>query len=191
MEIGRRLFPKRIPKSRYWNDLATRPYMRGLRNLTLALNRQGQFDKALGCCDRLEAECGDDLTANIFRASIHLNLGSWAPAAQSARYVSGIYPGDTFLAAFAHFELGQLDEAKAMYLRGLTQFPRAAQLLAGLKDSGKPRGRTEFLDRETALLHFQNSHAFFKAQSRRSKSYFLNLLTHPSVQELLGKVGRL
>ncbi|MFB3906364.1 MAG: tetratricopeptide repeat protein [Acidobacteriota bacterium] len=58
VEGGRRLFPKRISKKRYWSDLATRPYIRGLRNLTLTLNRVGRFQEALELCDRLERECG-------------------------------------------------------------------------------------------------------------------------------------
>lgn len=33
IELGRKLFPARISKKRYWSDHATRPYMRGLRNL--------------------------------------------------------------------------------------------------------------------------------------------------------------
>jgi len=47
IELGRQLFPRRIGKQRYWSDHSARPYMRGLRNLTLTLNYLGRFKEAL------------------------------------------------------------------------------------------------------------------------------------------------
>jgi len=38
IELGRRLFPRRIARRNHWNDIETRPYMRGMRNLAIALN---------------------------------------------------------------------------------------------------------------------------------------------------------
>ena len=35
IEVGRTLFPRRFARKRYWKDLETRPYIRGLRNLAL------------------------------------------------------------------------------------------------------------------------------------------------------------
>ena len=58
----------------------TRPYMRGLRNLCRTLVRAGRYDEALALCDRLERECGDDLTADAQRTSIRLNTGRWEEA---------------------------------------------------------------------------------------------------------------
>jgi tetratricopeptide (TPR) repeat protein len=51
IELGRKLFPAKIARKRYWSDHDTRPYMRGLRNLTLALVEGGRFDDALRICD--------------------------------------------------------------------------------------------------------------------------------------------
>ncbi|MHC1726153.1 MAG: tetratricopeptide repeat protein [Syntrophobacteraceae bacterium] len=47
MDLGRKLFPKRIARSHYWSDFSTRPYMRGMMNLALALNRAGYYKEAL------------------------------------------------------------------------------------------------------------------------------------------------
>ena len=68
IELGRRLFPAQIGKKRYWADHDTRPFMRGLRNLTIALVEAGRFDEALKVCDRLEHECGDIESASWHRA---------------------------------------------------------------------------------------------------------------------------
>ena len=73
IEVGRRLFPRRIAKDRYWSDLATRPYMRGLGNLAMALNEVGRYKDALALCDRLANECGDEFTAAAHKADIFLN----------------------------------------------------------------------------------------------------------------------
>ena len=64
VEIGRRLFPKRIARQDYWNNIKTRPFVRGLRNLALAYNRAERYDEALALCDRLETECDDQPQVN-------------------------------------------------------------------------------------------------------------------------------
>ena len=73
IELGRKRFPPRIGKNRYWSDHATRPYMRGLQNLTLTLNEAGRFPEAPAICDRLADECGDEVAATWHRAAIYLN----------------------------------------------------------------------------------------------------------------------
>jgi len=85
IELGRKLFPARISKKRYWSDLSTRPYMRGLRNLVLTLNQAGRFEEALAICDRLTDECGDQWNADWYRAAISLNTGKWQQASDLAR----------------------------------------------------------------------------------------------------------
>ncbi len=70
MELGRKLFPKRIARKDYWRDLRTRPYMRGLRNLTLTMNRAGRYEEALDLCERLEKECADEMTTAAYRAAV-------------------------------------------------------------------------------------------------------------------------
>jgi tetratricopeptide (TPR) repeat protein len=63
IEVGRRLFPKRVATSSWWTDLSTRPYMRGLRNLALALNETGEYEEALVICERLERRSCHSFTA--------------------------------------------------------------------------------------------------------------------------------
>ncbi len=93
VEVGRRLFPKRLAKKHYWVDLATRPYMRGLRNSLLSLNRTGSYIEALEICEQLERECGDTDTAAWYRAAIHLNTGRWESALKNAKGLIGdIFP---------------------------------------------------------------------------------------------------
>ncbi|MGQ0505802.1 MAG: hypothetical protein ACT4TC_10840, partial [Myxococcaceae bacterium] len=113
MEVGRRLFPKRIAKDRWWSDHDTRPFIRGLRNLALTLNQLGRYEDALAACDRLEKECHDAITAAAHRASAHLNLGNWQNALDAALYIHQISPTESMVAALAAFELGRLDEARA------------------------------------------------------------------------------
>ena len=62
-KVGRTLFPERIAKKDYWGRHGTRPYMRGVRNQWSALNRLGRDAKALKIAERLDRECGDDLSA--------------------------------------------------------------------------------------------------------------------------------
>lgn len=100
IEIGGRQFPKKIAKRRYWNDLETRPYMRGLRNLALTFNRVGRFDDAERVCAQLAGECGDDLTAEYHRGEIALNRGRWNDAIVAASRLINLYPECNFIAAF-------------------------------------------------------------------------------------------
>ncbi|MGK5088311.1 tetratricopeptide repeat protein [Bdellovibrionota bacterium FG-2] len=195
MEVGRTLFPKRIAKASYWNVHTTRPYMRGMRNLVLVLDRQGHFDKAIALCDQLEKECGDALSANLYRAFIYLNLKRWKQAAEAARFVHQIFPGDSLLAAFAYFELGDIVQAKAMFLYGALNKPLAARICVGIKarsaPKGHPKGYEEINDHNTGVAHLLNAHAFFKSQSKQSKTFFKNHLEHPVVRNLLEKRERL
>lgn len=99
MELGRRLFPKKIAKNRWWSDHATRPYMRGLRNLALTLNEAKRYDESLAACERLHHECQDDITAAAHRASVYLNTARWQQALDSARFIHQISPGESLVAA--------------------------------------------------------------------------------------------
>src|SRR5262249_53341880 len=58
VKFGRNLFPRRVARSDYWSDISTRPYIRGLMNLALALNMARQFNDCLAVCDQLDKECG-------------------------------------------------------------------------------------------------------------------------------------
>lgn len=133
MEVGRTLFPSRIAKKRYWTELSTRPYMRGMRNLVLALNRTGEYAEALELADRLDEECGDDLTAASNRAAICLNLGWWEQARTAAKKGVGIWPSEGFLIAFASFELGELEDGRVAWRHAAEKHPIAAKMLLGQK----------------------------------------------------------
>ncbi|MCK5689150.1 hypothetical protein KAI87_07765, partial [Myxococcota bacterium] len=52
MEVGRTLFAKRIPKSDYWSDHSTRPYLRAMAYAAQAHNRMEDYSTALDLCDR-------------------------------------------------------------------------------------------------------------------------------------------
>jgi len=76
-------------------------------------NRLGDQGKALTFCDRLEKECGQDITAADVRIPILLNAGLWEPAAQAARYVHRIYPATNLPLALALYEMGEKRRAQS------------------------------------------------------------------------------
>jgi len=163
-EKGRRLFPKRIPKDSWWGDHATRPYMRGLRNLALTLNRLGRYDEALELCDTLEKECHDDLTADAYRASVYLNTGRYVEAAERALRLVAIWPDDLFVAGFALAECGD-PGAAAVLVRAVLHHPRAAQAVVGGRVP-KATSRDEWLDDEAGRALRENLAGWFGAKRR-------------------------
>ena len=185
VELGRKLFPARIGKKRFWSDHSTRPYMRGLRNLTLTLNGAARFDEALALCDRLETECGDDFSAGYYRAAISLNTGMWAQAAESSKRSGGdLDPSSGFVEAFALFELGRLEEALPAFLHAALNFPRAARALCGRRTAAA-KSNDEAEDHNTGLTLQWNLHAYLKNQPRAAKTFFQGLVLDPRVAELL------
>lgn len=72
VEVGRRSLPRRVARRDWWSRLETRPYMRGLRNLALTLQRAGRHADAIAVATRLHKECDDDLSAAAFQASAYL-----------------------------------------------------------------------------------------------------------------------
>ena len=133
MELGRRLFPKRISKDRWWSDHATRPYMRGLQNLALTLIQAKRYKEALAACDRLEDECQDDVTAAAHRASAFLNLGQFRSALDAALHIIEISPSESSVAAFASFELGLHDDARVWFLHAALNAPRTVAMVIGAR----------------------------------------------------------
>jgi tetratricopeptide (TPR) repeat protein len=184
IELGRKLFPKRIAKSRYWSDHKTRPYMRGLRNSVLTLNELGRFDEALALCDRLEKECGDDVSAAAYRAAISLNTGHWRKAADAATYRHKVWASESFIAAFALHEIGNRQDAAAMFLHGALNHPRAAKMILGMR-SPKPRNREEARDHNVGVHHLRSLQAYLGQQSRRAKKFFRDFVRHPQADALL------
>lgn len=185
IEVGRKLFPARIGKKRFWSDHSTRPYMRGLRNLTLTLNAAANFDEALALCDRLETECGDDFSAGYFRAVISLNTRKWEQSAEFAeRYGGDLDPSCGFIEACALFELGRLEEVLPAFLHAALNFPRAARMLFGRRMTAA-KSNDEARDHNTGLTLQWNLHAYLKSQPRAAKKFFQVLVLDPRVAKLL------
>jgi tetratricopeptide (TPR) repeat protein len=187
MEVGRKLFPKRISRKRYWTDLSTRPYMRGMQNLAHALNRAGRYDESLALCDRLEQECGGKETAEAHRAAVYLNLGDWQKAEQSAHFLPRIFPEESLLRSFALFELGLQQEATAAFLHGALNHPRAARMLSGVRCE-PPKFQSEIEDYNLGIELSRSLHGYLDCRSPRTRQFFRQLVEHPSVVALLEEV---
>ncbi|MBL4846149.1 MAG: hypothetical protein JKY65_11530 [Planctomycetes bacterium] len=186
MELGRRKFPRRTAKKDYWSLLETRPYMRGLRNLCLTLNRAGRYDEALTLCDRLDSECGDDITADAHRASIYLNMAEWEQAIVTANRLHQLFPEENMTAALAAFELGKKDEATWRFLHGALNKPRAARMLLGLRTRAlSSRGHEEVTDHNAGVSFRHDLGGFLAEQRAASKRFFRKILNSPAVVELL------
>lgn len=184
IEIGRKKFPSRIAKSNYWGDLDTRPYMRGLRNLALTLNRMGKFEDALEICERLEKECGDDLTARATKGDAYLNLKMWKKAYKNSRYCSSIHPSCSFVAAFALFEMGEFKESEKYFLHSALNYPRAAFELIGLKNGKfkKPSLRAEIDDHNLLIELEMNIHSYLSNKiSLKSFSHFKTFMQNKKI----------
>lgn len=140
IEVARAQLPKRVGKDRWWSDHATRPYMRGLRNLALALNQAGRPADALIVCDRLETECHDRMSAEAHRATAFLLLGRWAKALAAARYNHRLSPSQSLLMAFAAYELGRVEESDAWLLHAALNVPRTVAVVLGVRMATPPSG---------------------------------------------------
>jgi len=187
IELGRKRFPPRIAKKRYWSDHATRPYMRGLQNLALTLNEAGRFPEALAICDRLAKECGDEVAATWHRATVYLNTRQWDQAADAAQRTVGLAPAGGFLEAFACVELGQRDQALGAFLHAALNHPRAARMLAAAKTRGKQTAtsRDEAEDHNTGVSLRRGLHAYLHGQSRASRRFFRDVVHDARVMRLL------
>ncbi len=184
-ELGRKSFPARIPKKRYWSDHTTRPYMRGLRNLALTLNEAGRYDEAVTVCNRLQNECGDDFSAASHRAAIYLNMGKWEQAADFAKRSGGdLDPAAGFVEAFALFELGRVEEALPAFVRAALSSPRAARMLVGERTAA-PKCSEDAEDHNTGVSERRRLRAYLEDQPRNAKKFFRALVRDPRVAKLL------
>lgn len=188
VDVGRRLFPKRMAKNRYWSNLDTRPYMRGLRNLALCLNRAGHFDEALAICDRLDDECGDTVTADYFRAMILLNTGRSQEAVTKAEALIHLYPEASFMAAFALFSLGRKDEAVGYFLHAALNLPRTAQMLFGTKRLSKPKHFMEIEDHNAGVALSDNLKHYFSRPTRVARHFFGEALDLETVRSFVDEL---
>lgn len=184
IELGRRLFPGRLAKKHYWTNLSTRPFMRGLRNLSLTLLRAGRYDEALVLCTRLEEECGDKLTATWHRAAIYLNTKKWRQAADVTLLLHRLHPEMSLLAGFALLELGSTADAAALYLHGALNHPQAAGMLLEKKTT-PPKNAAEVADHNTGVSLLQILHGYLTQQRSSARRFFQDLLSTPGVASLL------
>lgn len=183
IEVGRRLLPRRVPRSGWWSDHRTRPYMRGLRNLALALVEATRYEEALATCDRLATECDDAITAAAHRASAYLDTRRWREALEAARYIHQISPGESILAAFAAFELGREAEARALFLHAVLNKPRTVGGLLGVRFV-RPRDREESEDHNDGVGLARALDDFLRQRRLASRRFFAGLWEHPMVKDL-------
>ena len=181
IEVGRRQFPKKMAKRRYWRELDTRPYMRGLRNLALTFNQVGRFDDAERICARLADECGDDTTADYHRAAIALNRGQWEAAIVAASRLVDIYPECDLIVACAAFELDRHDRILPAFLHAAGNFPRAVRMVLGIPARGTPRLHEDIRDHNCGVSLRDNLEAYLARPSPRSRRWFRSVLADPRV----------
>lgn len=175
MEVGRRLFPKRVPRNRYWADLGTRPYIRGMGNLALTLIRARRYDEALVLCDRLERECKMAEWAFAHRSSVYLNTGRWEDAARSARMIRDIHPSESLMVAFAEYELRHLEQALAELLFAAMNCPFAVRVVFGLKGRG-PTGGIESEDHNAGVDTIRSLPDYLPKPGRQARKFFQEVL---------------
>ncbi len=187
MELGRKLFPKRMARSRYWSDLSTRPYIRAMRNMTLTLNRAGRYEESLEYCGYLEQECGEKISPLAYRASIYLNTGRWAEAADSAHRLHGLDASQSLVTAFALFELGQTEDAMSSFLHGALNYPLAAKILAGIR-TPSPKNHEQARDHNAGVGISRDLEGYFRQRGRRAKRYFKEFLNRSYVNALLSEI---
>jgi tetratricopeptide (TPR) repeat protein len=183
IEVGRRLLPRRVPRSGWWSDHRTRPYMRGLRNLALAHVQAKRYEDALATCDRLAAECDDVITASAHRASAYLDTGRWREALETALHIHQLSPGNSLLAAFAAFELGREAEARVLFLHAALNKPRTVGGLLGVRFA-RPRDRDEAVDHNDGVLLARTLDDFLRKRRPASRRFFASLWAHPMVKDL-------
>lgn len=175
MEVGRRLFPKRIPKNRYWSDLDTRPYIRGMNNLALTLIRATRYDDALVVCDRLEHECRLVEWAHAHRSSAYLNMGNWDDAAKFARMIRDIHPSESLVVAFAEYELRHIEQAVTELLFATMNRPFAVRVVLGLKGRG-PSGAIEAEDHNAGVDLIRGLPTYLPKRGRAARKFLQGVL---------------
>lgn len=181
-EVGRRLFPKRIGKKRYWSDHSTRPYMRGLSNMAVVLSRLRRYDEALALTDRLEQECGEQAGAMDIRATTYLNMGRWRDAVENAARLRGVWPQNSLVAALAQFELGDGEAAIASLLHAMLNRPQATRIVLGLPLA--PDKDVDSHDHNNGVDLVRDLEPFLSGRSRPSIRFLKSVLRDPRVVRL-------
>ena len=171
IELGRKLFPKRIDKHQWWRDLATRPFIRGLSNLALAHNHAGEHREALEVCDRLEHECHDVDRAATHRAAAHLCLGNWQKALNEALRLHCDSPNESLIAALAAYELGRQRDARVWFIHATLNVPRTVAMILD-KSMPTPKNFEEAQDHNGGVAMRGSLASFLGRRSRASVQFF-------------------
>lgn len=188
VEVGRSLFG-RVSKKDYWYVLETRPYVRGLRNLAFCLLRLRRYREALEICDKLDSVCGDSVTANIYRASVYLNQGKWLKALEHSGSVE-IDSSDSFIIAFASYELGDLRKAGAHFLHAALNEPLCAAMILGAPGWKKPKNNRQ-VDDHNSGVYLKQSIGKYLGSAKEACKHFSQLFSLPQVKEALSRIDEL
>ena len=188
MQLGEKLFPKRLAKKHYWRDIKTRPFMRGLFNSTTTLIRMDRFAEALELAAVIEDQCGDRGMAQHYRAKIYINQGKWQAALDCA--IEGEGGGEGFLAAIAAHELGQNEDALVYCLQAALNRPRTVKMLANQK-VGHPEGNHECEEHNLAVALDKDLGCYLDDHRPGSRTVFEKILRYDRVLELLEEVETL
>lgn len=187
IETGRRLFPRQIGRKRYWSDHATRPYMRGLYNMAISLNRLDRQDEALAFCEQIESECGDRDGADAHRAAIFLNMDRWAPAAEAANRLCRIFPDMSLTAALAFREMGSPHRALASFIHGALNRPRSWRMILGERTAGVPKGHDEVTDHNQGVSLTRDLGGYLRRHGKAASRFFLPLLRAKPIADLIAE----
>lgn len=187
IEVGRTLFPRRMPKDHYWLDHATRPYLRGLSYLIITLNRAGRYEEALTLCERMDDERGERESTLSLRMDILLNMGRWAEARAAALYGLELWPEQAFRVALAHVEANEREEALYWFLYGAVHRPRTAWWIAGRK-AARPKSWEQVTDHNAAVELMANLRAALRREAKTIKSLLAPALSEPEVAALMQEI---
>ncbi len=189
-EVGRTLFPPKLSKRHYWNDLATRPWIRGMRNLGLALLEAGEHEHALAQADRLETEVSDRETAEAIRAGAYLHLGRWAEAAAAAEFLVRHCPDEGLHLAFACWPLGRGIDALRYLLFATFNAPRLVRMVLELPVPREPLGFLETRDHNHGVTLSRQLESFLRRE-RKVVEALRRVLRRPEVAEVLRELDSL
>ncbi|MDX1990173.1 MAG: hypothetical protein SFV17_26005 [Candidatus Obscuribacter sp.] len=186
VKYGRMLFPKRLVKSSYWNDHSTRPYIRGMKNLCVALIQAGRYKESLDICQQLERECGDagDIAAPVLRAAAYLNLHYWELSFDTALERIDLFPSEGFIAGYAAYELNRERDAIELFLHAALNKPHTACMLMDRKEP-KCLCNSEADDHNSGIELCRLLPRFWQMQSKQSRKFFKKLGEVPLVRELI------
>lgn len=186
-EVGRRLFPKRIRKDQWWSDLDTRPYIRGLCNLAIALNRAGRFDDAMDVTLRLERECGMVERAVALRGPIYLNQGRPGLASESGRRLERVFPSEGLVVAFGEYQMGHREKALRALFHAAMSFPFSARLVTGTK-CPRPKDWLEARDYNGGVDLLRDLDHYLRSRGRKARTFLRRIMGTPEMASFLDEL---